>query len=147
MSHDGSRSQVSPVARLLTSQRSPGWAMCARRSAIKLAPAIPSVPSVPYSGTQGTQGNYASCMHRRLAQVACCQMAATQVDQRRLDLGADVDGQGAAPMEAAAARRIERAGHVAFEDNPLALERRVGHGNSRHERLRIRMLRIRVHLV
>ena len=53
-------------------------------------------------------------------------MAAAQIDQRRLDFGAAVDRHRAAGMKAAAARRIERAGHIAFQDRPLALECGIG---------------------
>ena len=47
-------------------------------------------------------------------------MPRADLQQRRLDLGADLLGQRAAGAEPAARRRVDRAGHVALEPDPLA---------------------------
>lgn len=51
----------------------------------------------------------------------------------RFHLGAVRLGDGTAGVEAAAGRRVNRAGHVAGEDDALAFTRRfgIGHGNGR----------------
>src|SRR3954467_1711632 len=53
--------------------------------------------------------------------VAGRQVPAAVVDKRRLDLLADLRHVAAAGMEAAAGGRIDRARHVALEDDPLSL--------------------------
>ena len=58
-----------------------------------------------------------------------------------ISLGADgrvaqLRAQRAARVEAAAARRVDRARDVAGQDDPLAAQLRVGHRDGRHERLR-----------
>ncbi len=58
-------------------------------------------------------------------------VAGHDLAQHRLILRAAVEGVGAAGVEAAARARVDRARHVAFEDDPLL--RRLGVGD-RHRR-------------
>src|SRR5436190_24339409 len=51
--------------------------------------------------------------------MAGSQVAVPVVGERRLDVGANVGRVAAALMEAATARRVDRAGHVALEDDTL----------------------------
>ncbi len=55
-------------------------------------------------------------------------------------LGAVGAGHGATGVEPAAAGRIGRTRNVAFEDDPVAVQVWIRHGNSRNERLGVRML-------
>lgn len=57
-------------------------------------------------------------------------------------LGADLFCDGTARVEAAARGRVERAGHIPFEDGALALEVRVRDGNGRHQGLGVGMQRV-----
>ena len=76
-------------------------------------------------------------------------MAVSVVDQRRLDLSADLRRVAAAGMEAAALRRVDRARDVALEHDPLPLLRQIGIGNRhrREQRLRVGHDRPRVELL
>ena len=65
---------------------------------------------------------------------------AARRQHRRLDAAAR-EGVGAAGMEGAAFRRIDRGGHVALEHDALALRARIGDGRGRHQGLRIRVAR------
>ena len=67
-------------------------------------------------------------------------MAPPVVDERRLDLGANLGRVAAARMEPAAARRVDRARHVPLEHDPLALrgQVRIRHRDGREQRLRVR---------
>src|SRR4029453_8381590 len=77
----------------------------------------------------------------RLGEVAGHRVALSPVDQRRLLLGADILRLPAAGPEAAAGRRVHRAGHVALEHDaaPLALQLGVGDGHGRQQRLGVGM--------
>ena len=70
--------------------------------------------------------------------------ARADLQQRRLDLGADLLGQRAAGPEAAPGRRVDRAGHVALEHDPLAPPPDRGLLHVRHrgeQRLGVRVVR------
>src|SRR5205823_1110650 len=58
--------------------------------------------------------------------VAGGQVAPAVIHERRLDLFADVRHVSASGMEAAAGRWIDRARHVALEDDPLAFVSQIG---------------------
>ena len=69
-------------------------------------------------------------------------------DQRRLVGRADLGRVAAARVEAAAARRVDRARHVALEHDPLALRRsRIGDRHRREQRLGVRVDRPLVELL
>src|SRR5215831_13650046 len=53
--------------------------------------------------------------------VARSEMALAVLDERRLDLSADLGRVPAAGMEATGRRRLDRAGHVPLEDDPFPL--------------------------
>src|SRR5687767_9561802 len=80
--------------------------------------------------------------------LALAQMARREVPWRDFLHGRDldaaaIDGYWATRMEAAAGRRIDRARHVAREDDPLARAARVGHRDRREQRDRVGVLRVR----
>src|SRR5438270_2813714 len=76
-----------------------------------------------------------------LREMAGARMTLPAVDQRRLLLRTDRLRLPAARAEPAARRRIRGAGHVALEDDPLALPslRRLFDRHRGEERLRVRM--------
>ena len=74
-------------------------------------------------------------------------MAAAIVLEGRLLLRAEIEGDGAARVEAAAGRRVQRAGDVALQDDAVALVRRVRDGDGRHQGLSIGMERISICLL
>ena len=59
---------------------------------------------------------------------------------RRRSRGAELLAQRAARMEPAAGRWIDRAGHVAAQDDPRAPHRRVRDRDRRHQGLRVGMV-------
>ena len=65
------------------------------------------------------------------------EVAVAVIDERGLDLLADIRHVPAPRMEAAARGRVDRARHVALEDDPLALmgEVRIRDRDGREERL------------
>ena len=71
--------------------------------------------------------------------VAGGEVAAAVIHERRLDLSADVRHVSAPWMEAAAGRWIDRAWHVALEDDPLALvgQIRIRDRDGREQGLRV----------
>ena len=75
-------------------------------------------------------------------------MVRLDLDQFRFGLPALFNGVRTARMETASARRIDRGGYVAGQDYPfpLRLDLRIGHGDRRNQRLRVRMKRLRIHL-
>ena len=70
-------------------------------------------------------------------------MAETTIDQRRLFHRAQFLRNRAAGTETAAGGRVDGAGRVALQHDPLsrALELRVGLGHGREQRLRVRVCR------
>ena len=50
-------------------------------------------------------------------------------------------------MEAASAWGMEGTGHITLEDQPIAFHLRIGNGDGRHKRLRIRMLGVAIQLI
>src|SRR5581483_10438182 len=78
---------------------------------------------------------------RGAGEVAGGQMAVSVRLERGLDLGADLLRERAAGAEAAAARRVDRARHVAREDDAVALPPGLGRGDRGQERLRVRVER------
>ena len=81
--------------------------------------------------------------------VAGRKVAVAVVDERWLDLAADVGRVAAARVESAARRRVDRRGHVALEHDPLALLGEVGVGDrdGREQRLGVGHDRSRVELL
>ena len=75
------------------------------------------------------------------------QVAGRVRDQRRLVRRADGGRVAAARMEVAAARRVDRARHVALEHDALALRQRIGDRHRREQRLGVRMDRPLVELL
>src|SRR5712692_2961952 len=67
--------------------------------------------------------------------------------QHLLVLGAGWHADGAARVEAAPRRRLDRARHVALEQDALALDRGVGDRHRGQERLGVGMLRVVVELL
>src|ERR1043165_4283267 len=74
-------------------------------------------------------------------------VAGRDLAQVRVYLRALGDGLGAARVEAAAPRRVDRRRHVAFEHDALAPARRVGDGDGREERARVGVERAGVQLL
>src|SRR6266576_6627407 len=70
-------------------------------------------------------------------QETCRAVTPPKVGELRLLLEASIEGMRAARVEAAAARRAGGVGHVALDGGApaLALDRRVGHGDHREQRL------------
>ena len=66
-------------------------------------------------------------------------MVRADFDEGRLLYGAMVDGDRAARVKAAALWRVNRAGHIALQDDALALQIGIGDGYGRPERLGIGM--------
>ena len=71
-------------------------------------------------------------------------MIGLHLDQRRHDLVAAVHFREAAAGEAAARRRVDGRGHVAFQDDALLLGGGVDRRDGRQQRLRVRRQRIGV---
>src|SRR5947209_4969620 len=71
---------------------------------------------------------------------ACCEVIRFDLNERRFNIAASLDGVSAASMKSAAARRIDRRGDIAFQYDTTALcfELRIGNRNGGNQRLCIR---------
>src|SRR5262245_10381677 len=74
-------------------------------------------------------------------------MPTATVAERWYDLAADLGRQGTTAVEAAARRGINRCGDFALECQLWGRLARIGLGDSGQERPRIRVLRVRKHLL
>ena len=66
----------------------------------------------------------------------------TDLTERRFFHTAYTHRHRATGMKTAASGWVQRAGHVALQDNPLALQRRVRDGDGRHQRLGVWVQRV-----
>src|SRR6266446_4268725 len=76
-----------------------------------------------------------------LAQMASDVVAGEDLADLGLLLGAALEGVGAAGVEAAARGRVDRARHIAFEDDALSRRLWVGDRDGREQRLGVGVLR------
>ena len=91
----------------------------------------------PSAGTMLSAGGSSAVRWQAVAcPVPSASSCGTSMRQRAIDVGA-------AGMEAAAGRRIERARHLALQHDAAALGLRLGHRNGRQQRAAIGMARVR----
>src|SRR5258708_34239803 len=73
-------------------------------------------------------------------------MARSNFAQLWIDLRAFVNSYRTACAKATTRRRVARRGHIALEDNPIALNLGIGNRNRRKQRYRVRMHWVRVEI-
>src|SRR5512136_73658 len=79
--------------------------------------------------------------------MTCNEMLVPYINQRWLDYPADVDRDWTPGMESAPWRRVGRAGHVPWQDDPVSPEVRVWDRDDREQSLSVRVDRTREQLV
>ena len=79
--------------------------------------------------------------------MTCCAMTVAHLLEGGIDAPADRYSQPAAGMKSAPAGRVDRAGHIAFQDDPFPLHGGIGNWYSAEEGFRVWMKGFEINLI